>query len=115
MSHSLTNFEIQRYYQNEPKFNGAYSRNNVPKVKDEKYIINLDGFKSTGTHWIALWIATMQLTLIALGLNIPRETKKFLGNKSIITNIYRIQAYDSIMCWYFCIGLLILWQKVKVC
>ena len=31
--HSLTNFEIQKYYQNEPKFNGVYSRNNLPKIR----------------------------------------------------------------------------------
>ena len=52
--HSLTYFEIQRYYQNEPKFNGADSRNNLPNVTDGKYTINLDGFKSIGTHWIVL-------------------------------------------------------------
>ena len=40
--HSLTNFEIQKYYQNEPKFNGVYSRNNLPKIKDEAYVINFD-------------------------------------------------------------------------
>ena len=32
--HSLTNFEIQKYYQNEPKLNGVYSRNNSSKLKD---------------------------------------------------------------------------------
>ena len=40
--HPLRNFEIQNYYQNEPKFNGVYSRNNLPKIKDWAYIINLD-------------------------------------------------------------------------
>ena len=40
--HLLTNFEIEKYYQNEPKFNGDYSRNNLPKIKDEVYVINLD-------------------------------------------------------------------------
>ena len=49
-SHPLTNFEIQKYYQNEPKFNGVYSRNNLPKIKDGAYVINLDEFKSIGTH-----------------------------------------------------------------
>ena len=39
--HSLTNFEIQKYYQNEPKFNGVYSRNNFSKIKDGSYLINL--------------------------------------------------------------------------
>ena len=50
----LTNFEIQKYYQTEPKFNGVYLRNNLPKIKDGTYVINLDEFKSIGTHWIAL-------------------------------------------------------------
>ena len=36
--------------------------------------------------------------------NIPKEIKKFIGNKNVVTNIYRIQEYDSIMCGYFCIG-----------
>ena len=52
--HPLTNFEIQKHYQNEPKINGVYSRNNLPKVKDGIYVINLDEYKSIGTHWIAL-------------------------------------------------------------
>ena len=42
----LTNFEVQKYYQNEPKFDGAYSRNNLPKIKDEAYAINLDEYES---------------------------------------------------------------------
>ena len=41
-THPLTNFKIQKYYQNEPKFNGSYSRNNSPKIKDWAYVINLD-------------------------------------------------------------------------
>ena len=52
--HPLTNFEIQTYYQNEPKFNSVYSRNNLPKIKDGAYVINLHEYKSIGTHWIAL-------------------------------------------------------------
>ena len=39
----LTNFETQKYNQNEPRFNGVYSKNNLPKIKDEAYVINLDG------------------------------------------------------------------------
>ena len=54
--HSLTSFKIQKYYQNEPKFNGVYSRNNLPKIKDGAYLINLDKFKSIKTHWIALYV-----------------------------------------------------------
>ena len=52
----LTNFEIQKYYQNEPKFNGVYSRNNLPKIKDEAYVINLDEYKSIGTRYTALYV-----------------------------------------------------------
>ena len=39
--HLLTNFEIQKYCQNEPKFNGVYSRNNLPKITYGTYLINL--------------------------------------------------------------------------
>ena len=49
----LTNFEIQKYYQNQPKFNGVYLRNNLAKIKDVAYVINLDECKSVGTIWIA--------------------------------------------------------------
>ena len=54
--HPLTNFEIQKCYQNEPKFSGVYSRNNLPNIKDGAYVINLDEFKSIETHWIALCV-----------------------------------------------------------
>ena len=50
----LTNYEIQKYYQNESKFNGIYSRNNLPKIKDKAYVINLDECKAMGTHLIEL-------------------------------------------------------------
>ena len=115
----LTNFEIQKYYQNEPKFNGVYSRNNLSKVKDEVYIINLDDFKSIGTHWIALYVNTNKIVYFDSIVysfrveHIPKEIKKFIGSKNIITNIYRIQVYDSIMCGYFCIGFIDFMLKDK--
>ena len=53
-SHPLTSFEIQKYYQNEPRFNGVYSRDKLPKkIKDGTYVINLDEYADVGTHWIA--------------------------------------------------------------
>ena len=56
LPHPLTKFEIQRYYQNEPRFNGVFSRNNLPKkIKDGVYVINLDEYADVGTHWIALY------------------------------------------------------------
>ena len=54
--HPLTNFEIQKYYQNEARFNGVYSRNNSPKtIKNGAYAINLDEYADVDTHWIALF------------------------------------------------------------
>ena len=103
----LTNFEIQSYYQNEPRFIGVYSRDNLPdKVKDEAYIINLDEYSDIGTHWIALYVNNTTVTYFdSFGIEqIPKEVKKFIGNRNIISNIYRIQNYNSIMCGYFCIG-----------
>ena len=60
--HPLTNFEIMKYYENESRFNGVYSRDNLPKIKDRTYIINLDKHCDTGTHWIALWINNKNVT-----------------------------------------------------
>ena len=104
--HPLTNFEIQKYYQNQPKFNGVYSRNNSSKIKDGAYIINLDEYESIRTHWIALYANDNNVTYFdSFGVeDILKEIKTFIGNKNIITNIYRVQAYDSIMCGYFFIG-----------
>ena len=55
-AHLLTNLEIRKYYQNEPKFNDVYSRNNLREIKDLTYVINLGEYKSIGTHWIALHV-----------------------------------------------------------
>ena len=55
--HPLINIEINEYYNNEPRFNGVYSRNNLPKtIKKVAYVINLDEYENTGTHWVALFV-----------------------------------------------------------
>ena len=105
--HPLTNFEIQAYYQNEPRFIGVYSRDNLPdKIKDGAYVINLDEYSDIGTHWIALYVNNKTVTYFdSFGIaHIPKEIKHFTNNKNVIANIYKIQNYDSIMCGYFCIG-----------
>ena len=106
--HPLTNFEIQEYYQNEPKFNGVFSRDNLPNsIKNAAYVINLDEYHDIGTHWVALYVNNKIVTYFdSFGVeHIPKEIMKFIARKKkIIRNIYRIQAYDSIMCGYFCIG-----------
>ena len=112
----LTNIEISEYYASESRFNGVYSRDNLPKVtKKGAYVINLDEYENTGTHWIALFVKTNEVIYFDIfGIeHIPEEINKFIGNeqsssakarnKEIKANIFRIQAYNSIMCGYFCI------------
>ena len=63
LPHLLTNFEIQKYYQNESRFNGVYSRNNLPdKIRNGAYVINLDEYSDIGTHWIALYTLNNNVT-----------------------------------------------------
>ena len=115
LPHPLTNFEIQKYRQKEPKFNGVYSRNDLPKIKDGAYIINLREYEWMEAHRIALYFNDNTVTYFnSFGVEqIPTEIRKFIGNKNIITNIYRIQAYDSIMCGYFSIGFIDFMLKCK--
>ena len=105
--HPFTNFEIQTYYQNEPRFNGVFSRDNLPNaIKNGAYIINLYEYHDIGTHWVALYVNSKTITYFdSFGVeHIPKEIMKFIDNKNIITNIFRIKAFDSIMYGYFCIG-----------
>ena len=93
---------MQEYYQNEPRLNGVFSRDNLPNIiKNGAYVINLDEY-----HWVALYVNDKTIIYFdSFGVeHSPKEIMKFIARKKIITNIYRIQAYDSIMCGYFCIG-----------
>ena len=71
------------------------------------FILDLDEYFDIGTHWVALYMKNNNNSVIyfdSFGVeHIPKEIKAFINNKNI-TNIFRIQAYDSIMCGYFCIG-----------
>ena len=80
-------------------------------MKDRAYVINLDEFKSIRTRWRALYVNGNNIIYFdSFGVeHIPKEIKKFIGNKKIITDIYRIQADDSIMCVCFFII-----EKLKV-
>ena len=96
--HPLKNFEIQKYYQNQSKFNGGYSRTNLPKIKDGQYVINLDQYKSIGT----LYVNAKNVTYFdSFGVEyIQKEIKKFTGNKK-----------NNIICRYFCIGFIVFMLK----
>ena len=105
--HPLTNFEIENYYQNEPRFNGVFSRNNLPrKIKDRTYVINLDEYADVGTHWIGLFCNRNRSVYFDSFVveHIPVVIKEFIRNKNIKANIFRVEANDSVMCGYFCIG-----------
>ena len=73
--HPLTNFDKQKYYQNEPILNDVYSRDNLLKMKDGAYVINLDEYSDIGTHWIALYVQTNDVTYFdSFGVeHIPEE------------------------------------------
>ena len=76
------------------------------KIKDGVYVINIDEYSDIGTHWIALYVNNKTVTYFdSFGVeHIPKEIKIFINIKNIISNIFRIQSYDSVMCGYFCIG-----------
>ena len=107
LPHPLTNFEIKMYYQNQLRFNGVYTGNNLPKkIKDGAYVINLDEYADVGRHWIALFCNRSEIVYFnSFGVeHVPEEIKEFVGNKNIKANIFRVQANNSVMCGYFCIG-----------
>ena len=86
LPHPLTNFEIQRDYQNEPRFNGVFSRNNLSKkIKDGSYVINLDEYADVGTHWIALFCNGNEIVYFdGFGVeHVSKEIQEFIGKKNI--------------------------------
>ena len=111
---------MERYYQIKSRFKGVYSRDNLlQKIKNGSYIKNLDEYADVGTHWIVLYISNNNaIHFDSFGVErILKEITKFIGNKNIKANIFRIQAYDSMMCGYFCIRFIdsILAGKTLIC
>ena len=70
---------------------------------ERNYVINLDEYADVGTPWIALYLLNNDAIYFdSFGVeHVPKELGHFIGNKNIETNIYRIQANNSIMCGYF--------------
>ena len=101
---------------NEPKFNGVYSRDNLSKIKDGAYILNLHEYESVKTLWMALYVNDNNVTYFDSfeAEHILTGILKFIGNKNVGTNIYRIQAYDLIICEYFFIGFFDFMLKDKI-
>ena len=90
--HLLSNFQIQKYYQNDSRFNGVYSRDNLSKMKDGAYVINLDEYSDIGTHWVALWVNNNDVTYFD-SFDVEHIPKEIFIDRSlsITTNIFRIQ------------------------
>ena len=86
--HSLTNFEIKDHYENHPRFNGVYSRDNSPKIiKNGAYAINLYEYADVGTHWIALNVKNIEVIYFdSFGVeHVAKEIKIFIGRKNTHT------------------------------
>ena len=96
--------KYKKYYKNEPRFNGVYSRDNLPKIKDGAYVINLDEYSDIGTHWVALYVQNNSDSVVyfdSFGVeHIPKEIKVFINNKNIITNIFRIDNVWIFLLWF---------------
>ena len=106
LPHPLTNFKIQKYFQNKSRFNAVYSRDNLPnKIKDGTYVLNLYEYFDIGTHWVALYTLNNVTYFDRFGIeHVPKEIKKISGNKNIRTDIFGMCRYDWVMCRYFCVG-----------
>ena len=105
LPHPLTNFEIQKYYQNEPRSNGVFSRDNLPKkIKVGAYIINLGEYVDVGTHWIALFYRKSEI--VYFGSLVLNMFLKKIGTKNIKAITFRVQSNSSVMCEYICIRFL---------
>ena len=114
--HHLTNFEIIKYYKINLDLMVFTLRDNLPnKIKDGTCVTNLDEYSDIGTHWILLYVKNNDITYFdSFGVvHIPKEIIKLIGRKNVIVNIFRIQAFDSIMCGYFCIGFINFMLKSK--
>ena len=97
--HPLTNFEIQRYYQNEPRLNGMFSRSNLTnEIKDGTYVINLDQYVDVGTHWVALFGRKKEIVYFnSFGVeHAPKEIEEFTEKKNMKANIFKIEYKQTI-------------------
>ena len=95
----MTTTEIQRF-----KFKGVDSRNYLSNIKVGVYVVSLEEYKSIGPQWVALYVNDNTTTYFDCfgNENVPEEMKTLIKNENI-ASFYRMQAYNSIICWYFCI------------
>ena len=95
------------YFNSDKRFDGTFSRDNLNIFnKDGAYIINLDKYDNIGTHWVAIYLKNNNVTYFdSFGIEyIPKEITKLINDKSVKSNIFRIQSFNSILCGYFYTG-----------
>ena len=86
--------------------NGVFSRNYLPRIKDEAYVINLDDKNSKGAHWVSLFVnKNLSVYFDSFGIEyITQEVLNKIQNKSITHNIFRMQDNESIFCRFYCVA-----------
>ena len=102
----LTNFDFMRYYKDNPKFGSVYSRDNLPRLKESFYIVNLDDKGGPGTHWVVVYnLGKNCIYFDSFGVSPPEEVldKMRETGKQLVMNSYRIQDLASINCGFYCI------------
>ena len=102
--HPLNNIKIANYFNDEPVFNGVFSWNSLPRIKDGA-VINFDDKNSKGTHWDSLFINKDVATYFdSFRIEyVPQEVLNKIRDKSITHSIFRIQNNEPIMCGLYCI------------
>ena len=102
----ISNFKINEILKNNKNYIGTFSKNNVPKLKNnQSTIVNLANSNDKGSHWIGMKYVDKELFYFdSYGIPyIPDIIKNQYSDDKIITNIYRIQSNDSNECGKFCI------------
>ena len=100
------NIEITNYFNCKPRFNGVFSRKNLPRIKNRAYSINLDDKNNEGTHWVSFFLdRDTGVYFDSFGIEyIPQEVLNKIRDKSITHNILRIQDND-LLCVDFIVSL----------
>ena len=103
---ALSKIEIAYYFKYKPRFNDVFSRNNLPRIKDEPYVKSLNDKNCTGTHWVSLFIhKKVAIYFDSFGTEyIPQELLNKIKDTSITHNTFRMQDNESIMCGFYFIA-----------
>ena len=88
----------------------------ILEIKDGAYVVNLDEYADLGTHWIDLYNSNIEIIYFDIfGVeHVPKEIERFIGHKNIKTNLFSIQANNSILCGYFALDSSILCFQVRL-